>query len=106
MKVLISDPIAKEGVELLKKSGYEVVEKPGLPPEELVKFIVDFDGIIVRSAIKVTKEIIEAGKLFCQLAVRKMGYCGGDVARFIGVTTTAVNKAANSEEVAAFQQYC
>lgn len=62
MKVLISDPIAKEGVELLKKSGYEVVEKPGLPPEELVKIIPEFDGIIVRSATKVTKEIIEAGK--------------------------------------------
>lgn len=62
MKVLISDPIAKEGVELLKKAGYEVVEKTGLPPEELVKIIPEFDGIIVRSATKVTKEIIDAGK--------------------------------------------
>ena len=52
------------------------------------------------------REVIEARKLFCQLAVKKMGYCGGDVARFLGVTTSAVNKAANSEEVAAFQQYC
>ena len=52
------------------------------------------------------REIIEARKLFCQFAVRKMGYCGGDVARFLGVTTSAVNNAANSEEVAALQQYC
>ena len=52
------------------------------------------------------REVIEARKLFCQLAIRKMGYCGGEVARFLGVTTSAVNKAANSEEVAAFQQYC
>jgi D-3-phosphoglycerate dehydrogenase len=62
MKVLISDPIAKEGVEILKKSGLEVVEKPGLPPEELVKTIPEFDGIIVRSATKVTKDVIQAGK--------------------------------------------
>lgn len=62
MKVLISDPIAKEGVELLKKAGFEVVEKTGLPPEELIKIIPEFDGIIVRSATKVTKEIIDAGK--------------------------------------------
>ena len=51
------------------------------------------------------REVIEARRLFCQLAVRKMGYCGGDVARFLGVTTSAVNKAANSEEVAALEHY-
>ena len=64
MKVLISDPIAKEGIEILRKASLEVVEKPGLAPEELVKTIPEFDGIIVRSATKVTKEVIEAGKKF------------------------------------------
>ncbi len=62
MKVLISDPIASEGVEVLKNAGHEAVEKPGLNPAELVSIIPDFDAIIVRSATKVTKEIIEAGK--------------------------------------------
>ncbi len=62
MKVLISDPIAKEGIEILKNAGIEAVEKTGLSPEELAKIIPDFDGIIVRSATKVTKEVIEAGK--------------------------------------------
>ena len=62
LKVLISDPIAKEGIEILKNSGFEVVEKTGMPPEELIKTIPDFDAIIVRSATKVTKEVIEAGK--------------------------------------------
>ena len=51
------------------------------------------------------REIIEARKLFCQFVVWKMGYCGGDV-RFLGVTTSAVNNEANSEEVAALEQYC
>ena len=51
------------------------------------------------------REVIEARKLFCQLAISKMGYCGGDVARFLGVTTSAVNKAANSKDGAALQQY-
>ncbi len=62
MKVLISDPIDQEGVEILKKAGLEVAEKPGLPPEELVKTIPEYDAIIVRSATKVTKDVIEAGK--------------------------------------------
>ncbi|MBN2620584.1 3-phosphoglycerate dehydrogenase [candidate division WOR-3 bacterium] len=62
MKVLVSDPIAEQGIEVLKKAGIEVVEKSGLAPEEVAKIIGDFDGIIVRSATKVTKEVIEAGK--------------------------------------------
>lgn len=62
MKVLISDPIAKEAIEILKGSGIEPVEQTGLAPEELAKVIPAYDGIIVRSATKVTKEVIEAAK--------------------------------------------
>lgn len=61
MKVLVSDPIAAQGVEILKQAGIEVVEQTGLSPEELAKIIGDYDGIIVRSATKVTKPVIEAG---------------------------------------------
>ncbi|KPK67516.1 3-phosphoglycerate dehydrogenase [candidate division WOR_3 bacterium SM23_60] len=60
MKVLVSDPIAAEGVQILKDAGLEVVEKTGLSPEELAKVIPGFDGIIVRSATKVTKDVILA----------------------------------------------
>ncbi len=62
MKVLISDPIAKEGIDILKKAGLEVIEKPGLPKEELLEAIKEVDGIIIRSATKVTAEVIEAAK--------------------------------------------
>ena len=62
MKVLVSDPIAEQGIEILKQAGIEVVQQPGLSPEELAKIIGDYDGIIVRSATKVTKEVIEAAK--------------------------------------------
>jgi len=60
MKVLIADPIAPQGIEILKDAGFVVVEKTGLSSEELAKIISDYDGIIVRSATKVTKEVIEA----------------------------------------------
>jgi D-3-phosphoglycerate dehydrogenase len=62
MKVLVSDPIAPQGIEILKDAGFEVTEQSGLGPEELVKIIPDYDAIIVRSATKVTKEIIEAAR--------------------------------------------
>ncbi|HQG60412.1 MAG TPA: hydroxyacid dehydrogenase [Caldisericia bacterium] len=59
-KILISDPIAKAGVDLLQKEGHEVVVKK-MTPEELVSSIGDYDAIIVRSATKVTADVIKAG---------------------------------------------
>jgi D-3-phosphoglycerate dehydrogenase len=62
MKVLISDGLDKQGIELLKAAGLTVDDKPGLPPAELLKVIPEYDAIIVRSATKVTKDVIDAGK--------------------------------------------
>ncbi|MCX6354442.1 MAG: hydroxyacid dehydrogenase [Candidatus Aureabacteria bacterium] len=61
-KVLICDPIAKEAVTILKKTGFEVTEKTGLSEADLVSCIGDYNAIIVRSATKVTRKVIEAGK--------------------------------------------
>jgi D-3-phosphoglycerate dehydrogenase len=58
MKVLVSDGIEKVGSELMKKAGLEVVETK-LTPEELLKEIANYEAIIVRSATKVTKEVID-----------------------------------------------
>jgi hypothetical protein len=44
------------------------------------------------------KEVIRVRRIFCQLAVRRMGYPGAEVARYLGVTTSAVNRLAASEE--------
>ena len=43
--------------------------------------------------------------LFCQLAVRKLGYPAAEVARFLGVTTSAVLRAASSEELLGIEDY-
>jgi len=62
MKVLVSDGIEKVGSDLLKNAGIEVVVCEKTPsPEELLKEINKYDAIIVRSATKVTKEVIDAG---------------------------------------------
>lgn len=62
MKVLISDPIDPEGVNILTDAGLTVEEKPGISSEELIKLIPEYDAIIVRSATKVTADVINAGK--------------------------------------------
>ena len=59
-KVLITDPIAKEGVNLLRDAGFQVDERPDLKGEKLVAEIHEYDALIVRSATKVTREVIEA----------------------------------------------
>jgi len=61
MKILISDGIEDIGKKILKEAGFDVVDKK-LTPEELLKEIPDYDAIIVRSATKVTKNVIDAGK--------------------------------------------
>ena len=60
MKILITDGIEKNGAEILLKAGFELTQKT-LTPDELLKVIGDFDAIIVRSATKVTKQVVEAG---------------------------------------------
>ncbi|MEI7590830.1 MAG: phosphoglycerate dehydrogenase [Deltaproteobacteria bacterium] len=60
-KVLVSDKLAIEGVEIFKNAkGIEVDVKTGLKPEELKSIIKDYDGLVIRSATKVTDEIINA----------------------------------------------
>ena len=62
MKILVSDSLSKQGVELLEKAGFTVVVKSKMPKEELYKEIQDADGLIVRSGTKVTAELIAAAE--------------------------------------------
>lgn len=59
MKVLVSDSLSPEGVEILKKH-FTVDVSTGLSEDELVEKIGDFDALVVRSGTKVTARIIEA----------------------------------------------
>ncbi len=58
MKVLVNDAIAEAGIQKLKDAGFEVVVNH-LEPEDLKAQIGQYDALIVRSATKATREIIE-----------------------------------------------
>ncbi|UCB43065.1 MAG: phosphoglycerate dehydrogenase [Dehalococcoidales bacterium] len=60
MKVLIADPVADEGIELLR-SVAEVDVRTGLKSEELINVIGNYEGLVVRSQTQVTAEVIAAG---------------------------------------------
>ena len=56
--ILAADGIAGEGIELLRKNfSVEVCDKPS--HEELLEIIPNFDALIVRSASKVTADVLE-----------------------------------------------
>jgi D-3-phosphoglycerate dehydrogenase / 2-oxoglutarate reductase len=59
MKILVSDKLGEKGLEVLEKEKniqYDV--KTGMTPDELKKVIGDYDGIIIRSATKLTKDVL------------------------------------------------
>ena len=63
LKILITDPLAKEGVEVLKASNQVVVDvKTKLTGQELLKIIGGYDGLVVRSTTQVTREVLAAAK--------------------------------------------
>lgn len=60
IKVLITDGMAKEGVDILKQhSEFEIDLRKATPAEELAQIIGGYDSIIIRSATTLTKELIE-----------------------------------------------
>ena len=72
MKVLISDPLSKEGMEILKKErDIEVILGTEFSPAELKEEIRNASALIVRSKTRVTRELIETGR-----ALRVIGRAG------------------------------
>ncbi|HHY41999.1 MAG TPA: phosphoglycerate dehydrogenase [Thermoanaerobacterales bacterium] len=62
MRVLICDDLAQEGIDILKEE-FDVDIKTKLSEDELVEIIPNYAAIVVRSATKVTKKVIENSNL-------------------------------------------
>jgi len=67
MKVLIADKLSPAGVEWLERQpDVDVDVKPGPAPEELAGIVGEYDGMIIRSGVKVTADVLaESGRLQC-----------------------------------------
>ncbi|MBN1591898.1 MAG: 3-phosphoglycerate dehydrogenase [Candidatus Coatesbacteria bacterium] len=101
VRVLVCDPVAKEAVEKMEKGGLTVDVKTELTPEELVATVGDYDAIIVRSATKVTKDVIEAGKKLKVIARGGVGLDNIDMDAANAAGKTVINTpAASSVSVA------
>lgn len=67
IKVLIADKLSQVGVDWLEEQAdVEVTIKPGLPPEELAAIVGGYQGMIIRSGVRVTADVLESpGELKC-----------------------------------------
>lgn len=64
VKVLVSDPIHEDGVKMLEDAGFDVVQKTDISMEELKDEIGEYDGIVIRSRTKLTRDVLEhSGRL-------------------------------------------
>jgi len=62
------------------------------------------DEAELRSGLR-KRRAVKLRRIFCQIAVKKMGYSGAEVARFLGITTSAVNRLAVSDELPEVEKY-
>jgi D-3-phosphoglycerate dehydrogenase len=103
MKILITDGISEEGAKILTDGGHDVhIEK--LPPDQLLKTIPEYHCIIVRSATKVTADVIAAGTSLKVIARGGVGLDNIDIkaaeARGITVLNTPAASAVSVAELA------
>lgn len=82
----------KKRVMDLKTLLREVCRREGLEEEE----------ILGRSR---RESVVRGRKIICQVAVRRLGYTGASVARFLGMTTSSVNRMAGQEEVGGLDEW-
>ena len=63
VKILVSDPLSEEGLKILNEAkDFQVDVKTDLKPDALKEIIKNYDALVVRSATKVTKDVIEAAQ--------------------------------------------
>lgn len=59
-KILICDKMDQKGIDGLKALGHDVLVKTGMTPDELKTTIKDYECAVVRSATKITKDVIDS----------------------------------------------
>jgi len=79
-KVLVTDKLSPRAVQILQQTeGLEVEVRNKLTPQELLQIIGDFHALLIRSATKVTEEVLEAGKMLKVIGRAGVGVDNVDV---------------------------
>ncbi|MCU1428269.1 MAG: D-3-phosphoglycerate dehydrogenase [Actinomycetia bacterium] len=79
-RVLVAEPLAARGIEVLQAAGFDVEERPGLTPEELLDAVPGVAALVIRSATLVTAEVLAAGRDLVVVGRAGIGLDNVDVA--------------------------
>jgi hypothetical protein len=80
----------------------KIADLPSLAQKVCEREGIDEAGL--RSVLR-KKKVVKSRRIFSQIAVKKMGYSGADAARFLGITMSAVNRLAVSDELPEGEKY-
>src|SRR3974390_1179653 len=78
-RVLIADKLSPAALSIFKERGVEADVKTGLSKDELIAIVGDYDGIAIRSATKVTADVIKAAKRLKVVARAGRGFDNADI---------------------------
>jgi len=90
MRILVAEPLAAEGVALLR-AHHEVDERSGISREELCASIGDYDALVVRSQVSVDAELIAAGSRLVVIGRAGVGVDNVDLDAATRAGITVVN---------------
>jgi D-3-phosphoglycerate dehydrogenase len=102
-RVIVTEPFAENGLNVLRNAGIEVISLVGRPREELVAALADADGMIVRSETRVDRELLSKGPKLQVVARAGVGVDAIDVdaatdAGVIVLNTPAANTLSATEQ--------
>jgi len=90
MKILVAEPLAQEGLELLRQH-HDVDEKLGLSKEAIIAILPDYDALVVRSQVKVDEAMIAAGTRLVVVGRAGVGVDNVDIDAATRAGITVVN---------------
>jgi D-3-phosphoglycerate dehydrogenase len=94
-RILVADALAEAGVEILRSEG-QVTVQTGLAPERLLETIPDYEALVVRSATRVTRDVLSAGRNLRVVARAGVGVDNIDVEEATRRGIVVVNSAGGS----------
>ena len=91
MRILVAEPLAREGVDMLR-ARHEVDERIGLAPADLRAIAGDYEGLLVRSQVQVDAAMIAASQKLVVIGRAGVGIDNVDVAAATRAGITVVKK--------------
>jgi len=90
--ILVPDAVDAKAIELLKsKSEFKVIANGKLSQDELIKQIPDADAIVIRSGVKITKEVFDAAKKLKAVARAGVGVDNVDLKEATNKSVVVMN---------------